>query len=60
MHNISIQAAPILEDYSKIQFYNDEQLSEMSMFGRQDRSIDMTRHPLEHADVSVQNDLNIF
>lgn len=59
VQNISIQAAPVLQDYSKIDFYNDEELSEMSMFKKADKSVNMT-HRLNANEVSIQNDMNIF
>ena len=61
MMNISIQAAPVLQDYSKIDFYNDEgEMSDFSMFKKADKSINMTQE-LNHNDVSVQHEpTNIF
>lgn len=55
MMNISIQAAPVLQDYSKIDFYNDEgDISDFSMFKKADKSINMTQE-LNYNDVSIQH-----
>lgn len=43
MQNMSIQAAPVLQDYSRINFYNDEEVSDLSMFKKVDKSINMTK-----------------
>lgn len=59
MQDISIQAAPILQDYSKIDFYNDAEMSSFSMFEKQDKSMNVSHH-LNAQDVSVQQQPNVF
>ena len=54
VNDISIQAAPIIHDYSNVQFYDDNSLSDLSLFNKKvDKSVNITRKE-EGKEVSIQ------
>ena len=53
MNDISIQAAPMLHDYSNVQFYDDNSISDLSLFKKVDKSVNISKKEEGH-EVSIQ------
>ena len=53
VNGISIQAAPMLHDYSNVQFYDDNSISDLSLFKKVDKSVNISKKEEGH-EVSIQ------